>query len=133
MTKEPKLYLWDWSEVTGSAARFENMVAAHLQKLCHYLYDTEGYKTALYFLRNVDKKEVDFLVAVDQKPWFAVETKLTAKALSKNLLYFKERLGIPHAYQVVKESGINRLVQGISLISVDRFLAGFVYFQTGRY
>jgi predicted AAA+ superfamily ATPase len=124
--KEPKLYLWDWSEVADPAARFENMVAAHLQKLCHSLYDIEGFKAGLYFLRNVDKKEVDFLVAVDQKPWFAVETKLTAKALSKNLLYFKERLGIPYAYQVVKESGINRLVQGISLISADRILLGLV-------
>jgi len=126
LKKEAKLYLWDWSEVTDPAARFENMVAVHLQKLCHYLYDYEGYKTSLHFLRNVDKKEVDFLVAVDQKPWFAVETKLAGKTLSKNLLYYKERLGIPYAFQVVKESGTNRLVQGIPVISADCFLGGLV-------
>jgi predicted AAA+ superfamily ATPase len=124
--KEPKLYLWDWSEVSDPAARFENMVAVHLQKFCHFLYDFEGYKTDLYFLRNVDKKEVDFLVAVDQKPWFAVETKLAGKSLSKNLHYFKERLGIPFVYQVVKESGINRLIHGTPIISADCFLGGLV-------
>ncbi|MFH1992503.1 MAG: DUF4143 domain-containing protein [Pseudomonadota bacterium] len=112
--------------MSDPAARFENMVAVHLQKFCHFLYDFEGYKTDLYFLRNVDKKEVDFLVAVDQKPWFAVETKLAEKSLSKNLLYFKERLGIPYAYQVVKESGVNRLIQEVSVISANCFLGGLV-------
>jgi predicted AAA+ superfamily ATPase len=124
--KEPKLYLWDWSEIPDPAARFENMVAVHLMKFCHYLYDHEGYKANLFFLRNVDKKELDFLVTVDQKPWFAVETKASEKSISRNLYYFKERLDIPFVYQVVKESGINRLIRGVSLVSADCFLAGLV-------
>jgi len=32
LRKEPKLYLWDWSEVEESGARFENLVAGHLLK-----------------------------------------------------------------------------------------------------
>src|ERR1039457_3161733 len=39
LRKEPKLYLWDWSEVSSEAARLENIVASHLLKLCHFLYD----------------------------------------------------------------------------------------------
>lgn len=124
--KEPKLYLWDWSEVPVPSARYENMMAAHLLKLCHYLYDFEGYKAELFFLRNVDKKEVDFLVTVDKKPWFAVETKIFDTDISKSLLYFRDRLKIPHLYQVVKESGIHRLRQGVHVVSADRFLAGLV-------
>jgi hypothetical protein len=124
--KQPKLYLWDWSEVDDHPARFENLVAAHLLKACHYLHDREGHKAALHFLRNVDKKEVDFLVTVDQKPWFAVETKLSERSVSPSLLYYQERLKIPFVYQVIREPGAHRFMSGVRVISADRFLAGLV-------
>ena len=124
--KEPKLYLWDWSEVENPSTRFENLIAVHLLKLCHYLYDYEGYKAELYFLRNVDKKEVDFLVTIDKKPWFVVETKLSDKGTSKSLFYYKERLKIPFVYQVMRESGINRFIDDVHVVSADCFLSGLV-------
>ncbi len=37
LQKMPKAYLWDWSVVPSDGARFENLVAAHLLKLCHLL------------------------------------------------------------------------------------------------
>jgi hypothetical protein len=124
--KEPKLYLWDWSEVGESGARFENLVAGHLLKLCHFLYDRDGLKAELFFLRDVDKKEVDFLVTVDRKPWFAVETKLADENVSPDLEYFQEKLRIPFAYQVIRKRGVHRLIRGVHVISGDRFLAGLV-------
>jgi predicted AAA+ superfamily ATPase len=124
--KEPKLYLWDWSEVGELGPRFENLIAGHLLKLCHFLYDRDGLKAELSFLRDVDKKEVDFLVTVDRKPWFAVETKLADENVSPDLEYFREKLKIPFAYQVLRKSGIHRLIQGVHVISADRFLAGLV-------
>lgn len=124
--KEPKLYLWDWSEVENPAPRFENMIAAHLLKLCHYLYDYEGYKTELCFLRNVDKKEVDFLITVKEKPWFAVEAKLSDTDVSNSLLYYREKLKIPFVYQVVKESGFNRFINDVHVVSADYFLSGLI-------
>jgi hypothetical protein len=124
--REPKLYLWDWSEVEDSAARFENMIAAHLLKLCHYLHDAEGYRTELFFLRNVDKKEVDFLVTVDKKPWFAVEAKLSEKEMARPLLFYKDKLKIPFAYQIMKEAGTHHYMEGIHIISAGRFLSGLI-------
>jgi predicted AAA+ superfamily ATPase len=124
--KEPKLYLWDWSEVADPAARFENLVAGHLLKLCHFLYDRDGLKVELSFLRDVDKKKVDFLITVDRKPWFAAETKLSDENASPDLHYFKEKLKIPFAYQLIRKPGVHRLVQGVHVISADRFLAGLV-------
>lgn len=124
--KEPKLYLWDWSEVGEPGARFENLVAGHLLKLCHFLYDGDGLKAELSFLRDVDKKEVDFLVTVDRKPWFAVETKLADEYVSPDLEYFREKLRIPFTYQVIRKRGVHRLIRGVHVISADRFLAGLV-------
>jgi len=89
LKKESKLYLWDWSEISDESARFENCIASHLLKLVYFLQDYEGYKAELNFLRNVDKKEVDFLVTIDKKPWFSVEAKLNDASVSRHLHYFK--------------------------------------------
>jgi predicted AAA+ superfamily ATPase len=124
--KEPKVYLWDWSEVSDPGARFENMVASHLLKLCHFLRDRDGFRTELHFLRDVDKRETDFLVAVEGKPWFAIETKLADEHVSKDLLYFREKLKIPFVYQLVRRSGVHTYVRGVHLMSADRFLAGLI-------
>lgn len=126
LKKEPKLYLWDWSEVEDEAARFENLIASHLLKFVHFITDYEGYRAELYFLRDVDKREVDFLVTINNKPWFAVEAKLNDTSLSPSLLYFKERLSIPYIYQVVKSEKIDRLERGARIISAGKFLSGLI-------
>jgi hypothetical protein len=74
----------------------------------------------------VDKKEVDFLITIDNKPWFAVEVKLSEKVPSSNLSYFKERLNIPFNFQVVKQNGIDILKNDIRVMSADKFLSGLV-------
>lgn len=127
LKKEPKLYLWDWSEVPdNSGGRLENIVASHLLKLCHFLNDTEGYKADLYFLRDIEGREVDFLVTEGGKPWFAVEVKSTSKEISKNLAYFGGRLEIPFLYQVVSENDVDIRKDTIRIISLDRFLVSLV-------
>ena len=126
LKKEPKLYLWDWSEVEDEAARFENLIASHLLKLAHFITDYEGYKAELYFLRDVDKREVDFLITVDGKPWFAVEVKLNDTSVSPHLLYFTGKLNIPYSYQVVKNSNIDILQKGVRVISAGKFLTGLI-------
>jgi predicted AAA+ superfamily ATPase len=126
LKKEPKLYLWDWSEVDKEAARFENCVGSHLIKLSHFLQDYEGYQANVHFLRSIEKKEVDFLVTINNRPWFAVEVKLTDTNVSRNLLYFKNKINIPFLYQVVKPSGVDSFTNGVRVVSADRFLAGLI-------
>ncbi len=126
LKKEPKLYLWDWSEVADEANRLENMIASHLLKFVHFITDHEGYRAELSYLRDVDKREVDFLVTIDGKPWFAVEVKMNDTVLSPNLLYFRDRLSIPYIYQVVKKVNVDLLEKGGRIISAGRFLAGLI-------
>ncbi len=124
--KEPKLYLIDWSEIEDEGARFENMITSQLLKFVQFLYEIEGYKADLYYLRNVDKKEVDFLVTINSKPWFSVETKMSDKTPSPNITYFKERLKIPFNYQVIKEDNIDIVKDDTRVISAGKFLSGLV-------
>ncbi len=98
--KEQKLYLWDWSLCGGKGARFENFVGSHLLKYCHFIEDTEGYHMELRFIRDVDKREIDFVVLKEGKPLFAVECKTGDKNLSKHIKYFAARTAIPRFYQV---------------------------------
>lgn len=98
--KNPKLYLWDWAGVKDLGARYENMVAGHLLKYCHFMEDTLGYKMELRYLKDVDSREIDFVVIKDKKPQFAVECKTGEKSISKHIHYFKERTNIPFFYQV---------------------------------
>ncbi len=126
LKKPPKLYLTDWSEVKNESARFENLIASHLIKFVHFLYDYEGHNAHMHFLRNVDKKEVDFFITVDDKPWFAVEAKTSDTHISSNLYYYMEKLNIPYGYQVVKKRGVDQLVNGIRVVSADRFLNALI-------
>ncbi len=98
--KEQKLYLWDWADVPEPGFRFENLVASQLLKYCHWLEDTKGYRMELRYLRDTDRREVDFVVLKEGKPEFAVECKTGEKAISGAVHYFSERVKIPLWYQV---------------------------------
>ncbi len=98
--KEQKLYLWDWSVIRDSGARFENLVAAQLLKYCHFVEDTEGREMELRYIRDTDGREVDFVVLMDGDALFAVECKPADRNMSKALPYFAERTGIPRFFQV---------------------------------
>jgi predicted AAA+ superfamily ATPase len=124
--KDSKLYMFDWSEVENEGARFENLIASHLLKLTQYLKEYEGYQTGFYYLRNVDKKEVNFLVTVNNAPWFCVEAKFNETIPSPSIFYFKERLKIPYTYQVVRKQNIDIFKNGVRVISADRFLASLI-------
>ena len=118
--KEQKLYLWDWSLIPEIGPRFENMVACHLLKYCHFLEDSEGYRMELRYLRDTDKREVDFVVIRDGHPLFAVECKNSDQQLSPALMYFKERTDIPYFYQV--HTGTKDMEkQGIRLLPFHLF------------
>ena len=98
--KENKLYLWDWSQTPGTGERFENLVACHLLKYCHHLEDTEGHRMELRFVRDTDRREVDFVVIRDGGPLFAVECKSGEKSPNPAIRYFRERTPITDFFQV---------------------------------
>ena len=122
LRKTPKLYLWDWSVVSDKGARFENLVACHLLKMKHALEDQEGYKIMLHYLRDTSKREVDFLVTYDQKPWFAVECKIAGRTPNPALRYFGERLKIPYLYQLNLEDRDDVFDGRVRVMSASKFL-----------
>ncbi len=123
LKKAAKVYLWDWSSVPQDGPRFENLVACHLLKLKHALEDQEGYRVGLHYLRDTSKREVDFLVTADRRPWFAVECKTKSRSASPALKYFAKRLDIPYLYQITLEGREDILDGKVRIMPAGRFLA----------
>jgi len=122
LQKLPKAYLWDWSVVPSEGARFENLVASHLHKFCNLIEDREGHEVELRYLRDRTGKELDFLVTIGGKPWFAVEAKLSETSVDPALKYFRERLKIPWVYQVVRDASRDFVEAGVRVLPAERFL-----------
>ena len=102
LLKEPKIFLWDWSLIKDPGKRAENFIASHLLKAVHYWNDMGFGEYELHYLRDLEKREVDFIVTKNNKPWFLVEVKQSNNSgIGKNLYYFFEKSGAEHAFQVV--------------------------------
>jgi predicted AAA+ superfamily ATPase len=103
LRREGKVYLWDYSAVADEAARFENLVASHLLKTCHYWTDTGEGDFELFFLRDKDKREIDFLIVRDGKPWLPVEVKRSDGAPSENWKRFAPFLPCRRGIQILEK------------------------------
>ena len=101
LRKEPKWFLRDWSGVADDGARAETMVACHLLKAVEGWTDLGLGNFELRYLRDKQKREVDFLVVRDRQPWFLVEVKLSDTAVSLSLVHFQSETKASHAFQVV--------------------------------
>jgi len=55
----------------------------------------------LAYLRDKRKREVDFVVVRDGKPWFLIEVKLQDGTISSALKHYQEQTKAPFAFQVV--------------------------------
>ena len=101
LRKTAKWYLRDWSSIDDSGKRYETVAACHLLKAVEAWTDLGYGDFELYYLRDKQKREVDFLVAKDAAPWFIVEVKASDTHLSPALEHYQKTTGAKHAFQVV--------------------------------
>ena len=102
--KMPKWYMRDWANVQDAGKRAETFVACHLLKAIEGWTDLGYGEFTLGYIRDKSRREVDFVVARDGKPWFLVEVKKGDRHLSDSLGFFQQTLGAKHAFQVVMDA-----------------------------
>ena len=125
--KESKHYHLDWTVVSDMGSRFENLVACHLLKWVFFLQDTEGRNAELRYFRDVDKREVDFVIIEDNTPVHFIECKSSGKAQSPSLRYLKVRFPSVPATQVTLDEDIDlETKEGIHICSANLFLKDLV-------
>jgi len=125
--KEQKHYHMDWTLIEEEGSRFENMIALHLLKWVHYKQDTEGADLELCYFRDVDGREVDFIVQEKKKPLLAIECKFSDAPIAKGLSYFKSKFPECDTWQL-SAVGTKDYVSGdkIRVAPCHRFLGELV-------
>jgi predicted AAA+ superfamily ATPase len=125
--KEAKHYHFDWTLVKDLGPRFENLVACHLLKWCHWREDSFAEEVELRYFRDTDRREVDFVLMRDGKPIKLIECKTTNQEPGKHLKYLTSRLPGVEAVQISREpcrEGIT--ADGIRLLNATTFLSELV-------
>jgi predicted AAA+ superfamily ATPase len=124
LLKEPKFYFYDVGDVKDDlGARLENLVAASLLRELDLVEDTTGKKTALHYLRDKEKREVDFLAVVDGQPVLMVEVKTGSDSFEKSIFRFRDYLPGVRAVQVVLGLKKAKSSGGVEMIAAPEFLA----------
>jgi hypothetical protein len=127
LVKEPKIYFYDYCRIQDEALRFENMVAVELRRAVTLWTDFGFGEYQLWYLRNKEKQEVDFLVTENTQPLFMVEAKFSDVAVSPNLIKFQNALNVP-AIQLVHQKNVARKIKNeknvVIVASAADWLAG---------
>jgi uncharacterized protein len=110
LRKEPKWFLRDWSGVADPLARLRTLVACHLLKSVEGWTDRGFGQFELRYVRDKLKREVDFLVLRDRRPWFLIAVSLDAPregAVAPALEYFQRITRARHAFHLVLNGPFN--------------------------
>lgn len=105
LRREGKIYLWDFGGIRDQAAKFENLVACHLLKVCHFWTDIGEGQFDLCFLRNKEKQEIDFLIVRDGQPWLPIEVTYSDTEPSPNWRKFAGLLPCKFGLQITHRPG----------------------------
>jgi hypothetical protein len=125
--KEQKHYHYDWSQVPELPQRFENMVAGHLLKWVHYEQDAKGRDLELRYFRDVDGREVDFVVCEGGEPIRLIEVKWGDAEIVRGLRYLKARFPEADATQISATGKKDYLTpEGIRVRPAAPFLAELI-------
>ena len=122
LRREGKVYLFDAGEVEEPGARFENLVALHLLKLVDTWNDLGYGDFSLHYVRDKEKREVDFIVVNRRKAYLLLEAKLADANPSPALRYFAERLKPKHAVQLTR-TGVPRTFGALRVVPAERLLS----------
>ena len=127
---EPKFYVYDLLQIPKleNAKRLENLTALHLLKACHFWTDTGEGLFELCFVRDKEKREVDFLVVRDKKAWMLIECKSQSKQISPHLIHYSKLLKTKLNFQLVDTKNYDKkhILSNTRVMSYEKFFSGLV-------
>ena len=125
--KAQKHYHLDWTVVPGDAARFENLVACHLLKWVHFEQDTQGRDLELRYFRDIEGREVDFVLVEGRRPRLLIECKWGDAEVDRSLRYLKARFPDAEAWQIsATGTKDHQTPEGVRVAPAVRLLATLV-------
>lgn len=108
ITKEKKLYLFNYPLIQDIGAKFENMVSLELYRAINN-WNEKGYGNFdLHYIKNKEQEEVDFLISNNNLPILIIEAKNSDVQPTKALINFQNNLNVP-AVQLVNQENIYKI------------------------
>jgi len=104
--RNSRSYLYDWSRIDDEGACFENYVACELRARVLLWQEATGDEFGLFYVRNKQKQETDFLVLRNGSPWLLAEAKLSDGPVAAHHLRTQEALRSVPFVQVCRESDV---------------------------
>jgi uncharacterized protein len=124
--KEKKVYLYDWGEIEEKGQRFENLVALHLFKAVTLWKESGQGDANLCYIRDKEKREVDFVLTEKNEPVCLIECKLSDTTISPSLIYYQKKLKVKYAVQLVYKKNVSKKIKNddydLIVISADRWI-----------
>lgn len=124
LLKSGKYYLYDWTRINNEGSRFENYVACELKTMLTLWGDASGEDFSLFYIRNKQKQETDFLVVRNGMPWLLVEAKLTDGSIDRHHFETIRALdGVPFMQVCLEPNVASMEKRNVYRISANRVFA----------
>lgn len=122
--KERRVYFFDCAAAydDSGGAQLENLVACSLLKFTQFKKDTTGENWALYYLRDKERREVDFVVTLNRKVHWLIEVKSSDDTVSPSLKFYAEKLCPKQSLQLVLNLDRAQEKSGIRIARLDKWL-----------
>lgn len=122
--KEKRVFFYDCAAAhddTGGA-QLENLVACCLLKHVQFRKDSAGENWDLFYLRDKEKREVDFVVTFNRRVHRLIEVKKSETDISASLRYYTDRLQPRESIQLVHKLDRGREKAGVKILPLGKWL-----------
>ena len=122
--KDRRVYFFDCAAAydESGGARLENLAACSLLKLIQFRKDTAGENWNLYYLRDKEGREVDFVVTLNRRVHWLIEVKTSDDDVATGLKYYTQKLRPQESLQLVLDLDRAREKAGIKTVPLAKWL-----------
>jgi len=108
-------------DATGGA-QLENLVACSLLKFAQFQRDACGENWGVFYLRDKESREVDFVVTLNRSVHWLIEVKASDDNPSTSLRYYTQKLRPHESLQLVRTLDRPQEKSGIKILALGRWL-----------
>ncbi len=122
--KDRRVFFFDCAaayDETGGA-QLENLVACSLLKFAQFRRDTAGENWELFYLRDKESREVDFVVTANRRVHWLIEVKASDVNPGSSLKYYTQRLRPTESLQLVRNLDRPQEKSGIKILPLGSWL-----------
>ena len=127
--KDRRAYFFDCAAAydESGGAQLENLVACCFLKFIQFRKDALGENWGVFYLRDKEHREVDFVVTYNRRVRWLIEIKASDDDVSTSLKYYTQKLNPTESLQLVLNLARPQEKSGIKLVPLSQWLEGLPF------